>query len=1028
MKQDWHLPNTSEANSAFFSERGSSTIAPSHFQEWHDSAVDPDLIRLNVLSLESTDPLEYLLYALPKSERRNDGRLRDKWLKKYAHTESGGWWCSGIDILTLKAAIWGCFKPNQPRQNQKDKPIKYEHPPKTDTEIFALRVGDRVWDKIARRYGIKRYHSSLALRLADRHQPITFWEWILKHPEIPLIITEGAKKAGAILTAGYVAIALPGIFNGYRQPKDDFGNVVAIPRLIPQLFVLAAGGREIYFAFDRDTKPKTIANVKTAIAKTGKLLALLKCPVKVISWSHPEKGVDDLIATHGVDAFNCALNDAKSLDNWLAWRVSSQLTYSVSCRLNKRYLGDFSPPPSAKLVALKAPKGTGKTEWLTKQVQMALDRGQPALILTHRVQLGQALCNRFGTPYVTELKDSEFGKTLGYGLCVDSLHPNSMARFCAENWEDAIIIIDECEQVFWHLLNANTEVQTHRVPILKSLKTLIQIALSGSGKIYLSDADLSDLSINYVKSLAGWTLEPWVIVNEYLEREHCWDVFTYNGNTPTELIAALIENIDNGGVPFVCCSAQKAKSKWGTLNLEAHLQKLFPDKKILRIDSESVADPNHPAYGCIARLNEILPQYDIVLASPSIETGVSIDIRGHFTGIWIIANGGLPDNSVRQAASRVRESVPRHLWAVAKGIGRIGNGSTSIKSLLASQHKQTKLNIQLLVQSQFDDEIEPNFQPESLKTWAQFAARVNLGMSDYREAIIEGMKTEGHRIFEAKKIETSTLEREIETTRNESYQQYCSAVEAKDNPTDSKYQKLLDKRSKTKEELLTERHGNLARRYQVDVSSTLVQKDDRGWYHQLLLHYYLTVGRQFLEKCDRSFARSQIERGNGSIFQPDFNRSQLTPSIKLLEILGIEQLLDPDREFTNNDELLLHIERIAKQNVWEIKTVLNISINQKDTPIAIAQLFLSKLGLKLKYLGRFGSRGDRRRVYGGVVEKDAISSSVNSKRDLEKSEVCDRASERKTQMTEDAIATESNLRDEIIKRWLEKDLSGIMVA
>ena len=57
--------------------------------------------------------------------------------------------------------------------------------------------------------------------------------------------------------------------------------------------------------------------------------------------------------------------------------------------------------------------------------------------------------------------------------------------------------------------------------------------------------------------------------------------------------------------------------------LESYLQLEFPDKKILRIDSETVADPNHPAYGCIAHLNEILPNYDLAIASPSIETGVS---------------------------------------------------------------------------------------------------------------------------------------------------------------------------------------------------------------------------------------------------------------------------------------------------------------------------------------------------------------------------------------------------------------------
>ncbi|WP_158260630.1 plasmid replication protein, CyRepA1 family [Pleurocapsa sp. CCALA 161] len=970
------------------------TTVPHHFAEWLDSAVDPDLIRLNVLSLEDTNPLEYLLYALPDSERRNDGRLRDKWLKKYAHTEHGGWWCSGIDLLTLTADNWGCFKPNQPRQNNNGKPIKYEHPPKSGTSIFALRLPPHLWDKIAARYSLKRYHSPLALRLQDRLWPVSFWEWVLAHPEIPLVITEGAKKAGVILTAGYVAIALPGIFNGYRQPKDEWGRATALPSLIPQLEVLAESGRDIYFAFDQDTKPKTIANVNTAITKTGKLLAKKGCGVKVITWSQPEKGVDDLIATHGEDAFHTAYNAAEDLETWLT-RQSTQLTYPVACRLNKRYLGAFledgeteanledvntegevlpkltmSSTP-ARLIGLKSPKGTGKTEWLAGEVQKAIFVGQPVIIITHRVQLGQALCQRFGVPYVTEIKNSEIGTTLGYGLCVDSLHPNSTARFQPENWSDALIIIDECEQVFWHLLNANTEVQKQRVAILRTLKTLIQTALSGSGKVYLSDADLSDVSIDYVRSLAGFPLTPWIAVNEYQNPDDCWDIFTYEGHNPKQLVATLIEDIKAGGVPMVCCSAQKPNSKWGTRNLEAHLKKLFPQKNILRIDSESVANPNHPAYGCIAHLNEILPQYDVVLASPSIETGVSIDIREHFTGVWAIASGGMPTNSVRQAIARVRDNVPRHIWAATRGLGRIGNGSTSVKNLLASQHKLTKLNIRLLAQSQFDDDIDSNFQPESLRTWAKLAARVNLGMGAYRESIIAELKIEGHRIVSATaQNDTSEIETAIKTTRDEQYQQHCEAVSLVTNPTDAEYQKLLDKRNKTEAELLTERHGRLARRYGIEVSPPLVKKDDRGWYLELMLHYYLSVGKQFLAERDLRRAKAQLESGKGAIFQPSFNDSQLTAKVRILEILGIEKLFDPEAKFCASSELLVQMAELAKRNAWEIKTVLGVTISQKDTPIAIAQKLLRLLGLKMTYLGRFGSRQARERYYGNVAIDD----------------------------------------------------------
>ena len=47
-----------------------------HLQEWLNSGVDEEIIALNVRSLSSTLPYEYLLYS-PKISRRNDGRLRD---------------------------------------------------------------------------------------------------------------------------------------------------------------------------------------------------------------------------------------------------------------------------------------------------------------------------------------------------------------------------------------------------------------------------------------------------------------------------------------------------------------------------------------------------------------------------------------------------------------------------------------------------------------------------------------------------------------------------------------------------------------------------------------------------------------------------------------------------------------------------------------------------------------------------------------------------------------------------------------
>ena len=102
MKLKQQIENTIEYSSA---DTYSAGLRGNHLKaevlaEWRASAVNDDITKLNVIYLSGTDPYEYLLFALPRCERRNDGRLRDKWLNRYEHCDRGGWWCSGIDVLS----------------------------------------------------------------------------------------------------------------------------------------------------------------------------------------------------------------------------------------------------------------------------------------------------------------------------------------------------------------------------------------------------------------------------------------------------------------------------------------------------------------------------------------------------------------------------------------------------------------------------------------------------------------------------------------------------------------------------------------------------------------------------------------------------------------------------------------------------------------------------------------------------------------------------------------------------------------
>lgn len=989
-------------------------LKQSHFQEWLNSGVDPDIIALNVVSLEGQSVYDYLLTG--NVPRRNNGRVRDHILKKLTHCEDGGWWCQG-------EGLWGQFKPDKSRKNQEGKTVKYEAPPRLEATLYKLRVSWRIGLKIARKNGYEQQYSERLLQAYEANQasraatgkeekadgsttrtcrtghsvrgtsPVGFgrlvsdhgrkgvllptqesafadfiatedagfWDWVEQTPSIPITITEGAKKAGALLTAGYVTIALPGIWMGIRTPKDILGYKIGKTHLIPALERFAVAGRKFNFVFDQDTKPKTVQQVNKAIDATAWQLKQKGCEVRVTNWSSKlGKGVDDLIVGHGTEAFDRAYEQALNLENWKA-SCYSQLTYEPQTRLNRRFLGELNLPASARLVAIKSPKGTGKTEAIISVVAAAQDIGQKVLVITHRVQLGKALCDRFGMDYVTELKDSETRGVFGYGLCVDSLHPKSQARFNPEDWEDCLVIIDEVEQVVWHMLNSST-CQKNRVAILKNFKRVIQNA----GRVIVADADLSDTSINYLVKLLDRAIEPYIVQNDWQPgEEHRWLISSYTDSTPASLVAQIENELQSGGKAFVLCSAQQAKSRWGTQVLEEYFKNRFPEKRISRIDSKSIADPNHPAYGCIDKLNDILGQYDLVLASPSIETGVSIDIKGHFTACFGIFQGVQAVNSACQMLARLRDPVPRYIWAAPHGIGKISKGELSISAIQASQYKLTSANVRLLINAGIEEFSSNPFQNESLECWGKMAVRINAGMVHYRDSLIEALKAEGHLIVEGDVADDAKdIKQEVTAAKETVYAAHCEAISSAGDITETVYESLKDQRAKTEVERHQQRKHELQKRYATDtVTPDLVKGDDDGLYPKLRLHYYLSLGKDHVTDRDKRAAAAQLEQGEGDLWQPDFNGSQLGLKTRGMNLLGIPALLDPDREFRNSDTDLQEFAKLAKSNPYQMKVVLGVTVKPDDTPIVIFQRCLAKLGLKLSYIKMEGTQGSRMRVY-----------------------------------------------------------------
>jgi hypothetical protein len=253
-------------------------------------------------------------------------------------------------------------------------------------------------------------------------------------------------------------------------------------------------------------------------------------------------------------------------------------------------------------------------------------------------------------------------------------------------------------------------------------------------------------------------------------------------------------------------------------------------------------------------------------------------------------------------------------------------------------------------------------------------------MQNYRHSIVEGLIAEGHFVTAPPEPQTeefnlaAEVESQLKQIAQTKYQAECSQVAIAPIPTDSEYQKLKDKRAKTREERWIERKGNLVKRYGDEqfITPELVAKDDEGWYSQLLSHYYLTVGRPYLIERDSKQLKAIAHTNRNRLWLPDFNRSLLSTPLRLLETLIIG-LLQPGVEYRGSDRNLQLISELALANQRELKTFLGLTIVESDTPIKIVQKLLSLLGLKLTCIGRLGSRGQRERAYTYETPNDGRS-------------------------------------------------------
>jgi putative DNA primase/helicase len=299
-------------------------------EEFKASAIAEDIAALNFRTwnpLNENDLDEVFTLLVAEPEHRNNGTLAGRSQNDLANTLRGGGW-----IFEGHRGV--CVKPDSPRKNADGKVIKYESPRGAgNQQLFVPHVSIRIADEIMGKLGFVREHAEL---LPPTDIDREFWGWYLS-TNLPLINTEGAKKAASFVSAGYPAIAFNGVWGWGTNEKDMFGEIergehgeslkILNPDLLPFL-----DDREIVLAFDRDDSPLTVKKVEAAKKRFCQEVEGIVAGVTQIKWTG-YKGADDFIAAKGVKALDKAY--AKRLELLLPGTKDVHFTSSVEDGLQK---------------------------------------------------------------------------------------------------------------------------------------------------------------------------------------------------------------------------------------------------------------------------------------------------------------------------------------------------------------------------------------------------------------------------------------------------------------------------------------------------------------------------------------------------------------------------------------------------------------------------------------------------------------------------------------------------------------------
>ena len=486
-----------------------------------------------------------------------------------------------------------------------------------------------------------------------------------------------------------------------------------------------------------------------------------------------------------------------------------------------------------------------------------------------------------------------------------------------------MVVIDEATAVLRHAVMAQgTAIARRRVPVLQALGEL----LARASQVLVADAQMDNHTLEAIEAATG---ERAYLISS--EHQPAAGRQLISHDTRAAWYQALGEHLQQQRRAWVTTTAAEATSANSAQNMAIWAGRQWPGARVLVVDAETIADRDHDASRLAADPNETAGRFDVVISTPAIAAGLSVTLRDHFAAVFVSAGGTTDPGAVAQAAGRVRDDCPRHLYAPDRSPGnhlQMGCGSPAADRVLLQleRHEQTCLG-QLAAAGW---SATTNSAGPWLQLWAQAAAQQNRARLAFAATVVGLLEREGYEIENAAPQSSAKCPEMLQFLAQEETDAEQQRVIAAELLSDQEAAALQAQRKR----LTPEERAHL-QRWRINSawglkgaapSRQLLEAHEDGAHRRVVFRWAITApdADPLIAAHDRQQAQQQAP--SGQTWGPDITRAMVGPRVAAARALGLAGWLQRSEWFAADDHDLLQLVATTTAHSDGITQCLGVSL------------------------------------------------------------------------------------------------------